>query len=270
MNLEFGKIFGIIVLIGLMIGGYSFSQSMGTRSTGTKEINISIATSLAPCLKEVKKEYEAEHPMIKLVINAAGSQILRTQIEQGSKADLFISARKKDVDSLASKGLTQSVDRLASNELVIVVNKEGASKINALRDLARKDVRLVMGEVNSPIGEYSREMLKKMDRSGNFGENFLDKALANLVSNESGEQNIVTKVLLGEADAGIVYQSSASQNQESKVNNLIWIPIDSRHNIRTENYLVQLNGTSNEAAELAKWLLSVKGKKILEKYGYIV
>lgn len=269
MKLRFSKWFGILLVIILLVGGYSIFRAKEVGLTKS-EINISAATSLVPYLKEVKREYENEHPTIKLIINSAGSQILKTQIEQGSKADLFISARKKDVDSLVAKRFAKSVDHLASNELVIVVNKEGANKVHAPVDIARRGVRLVMGEENSPIGDYSRKMLKKMDQSGNFGEDFINKALANLVSNESGEQNIVTKVLLGEAEAGIVYRSSASLNEGNKVDGLIWIPIDSQYNVRTDSYLVQLNGASKHATEYAKWLLSNRGKKFLQKHGYII
>ncbi|MGB8953793.1 MAG: molybdate ABC transporter substrate-binding protein, partial [Tumebacillaceae bacterium] len=220
--------------------------------------------SLVPLLNDVKKQYEAEHAGVSLVLNTAGTQVLKAQIEQGAPADVLISARQKDVDDLQGKGLVESSEHLASNEPILILSTEGARKIKTAADLTQSGVRIVLGDESSPIGEYSRKALQKMGEPS-----FYEKVLKNVVSNESNEQNVLAKVVLGEADAGMVYQTSF-QEEKAKGTAISAITIDKAQNVRSDYYLVRLKGLSSGGGEFAKWMMGDKGKELLQKHGFLL
>ena len=224
------------------------------------EVHVAGAASLAPLLNDVKKQFEAEHPGVTLVVNTAGTQVLKTQIEQGAPADVLIAARQKDVDGLKQQGFVQSAEKLASNEPILILSEEGAKKVHAAADLTQSDVRIVLGEESSPIGEYSRKTLQKMGASGQYGDGFYDKVLKNVVSNESNEQNVLSKVMLGEADVGMVYQTSYRDVKDKGIHA---IEIPASQKVRSDYSLVQLKGISANGVEFAKWMKGEKGLAVL-------
>src|SRR3569833_370241 len=138
----------------------------GTQGQAGGEVHVAAAASLVPLMNDVKKQYEAEHAGVSLVLNTAGTQVLKAQIEQGALADVLISARQKDVDDLQGKGLVESSEHMASNEPILILSTEGARKIKTAADLTQSGVRIVLGDESSPIGEYSRKALQKMGEPG--------------------------------------------------------------------------------------------------------
>ena len=79
-----------------------------------------------------------------------------------------------------------------------------------LQDLAKPGVKLVLTNKEVPVGNYSRQALAKMSQDAAFGSEFATRVLANLVSEETNVKQVVAKVQLGEADAGIVYSSDVT------------------------------------------------------------
>lgn len=141
--------------------------------------------------------------------NFAGSQALRTQIEEGAPADVFASANKTQMDavitaSLITEGAQQN---FLTNKLVVILPSNNPAAVDKLEDLANPGIKLVLAAEEVPVGQYSRDAFDLMN--GTFGADFKDKVLANVVSNEDNVKQVVTKVQLGEADAGIVYTSDA-------------------------------------------------------------
>lgn len=264
MKKHVAKWAGVLAVAGLLVSGCGGNADEASAKKGG-EVHVFAASSLNSFLKDVKPVYESEHSGQTLTINAAGTQVLKALIDQGAPADLLLAARQKDVDSLKQSGNVESSERLAANEMVVIVSKEGAAKIRSLEDLAKKDVKLVVGEANSPIGEYSRKVLKKLDESGKFGAGYADKVLANILSNESNEQSVLAKVTLGEADAGLVYRTSFMDVGKDKGMTMLVIP--EAYNMRSDYHLVVLKGASNEGKVLAKWLMSDKGKELLKNTG---
>lgn len=262
MKGKWKRLFGIIGVTLMLTACGGTDDEQAAPSGG--EVHVAGAASLAPLLHDVKKQYEAEHSGVTLVMNMAGTQVLKAQIEQGAPADVMIAARQKDVDDLKAKGLVESSEHLASNEPILILSTEGARKIKTAEDLAQSGVRIVLGEQSSPIGEYSRKTLQKMGEPG-----FYEKVLNNVVSNESNEQNVLSKVVLGEADAGMVYQTSF-QEEKAKGTAISAITIEKAQNVRSEYYLVRLKGISSAGGEFAKWMMGDKGKELLKKHGFLL
>lgn len=241
--------------------------SVTTSSNTSDELIIFTAASFAPVLQEMKQSYEAENKAVTITMNKAGTQELKAQIEQGAEADILISARAKDVDELKEKGLIADSEKFASNDLVIIISREGSDKVKEIKDLANEGIRLVIAEQNAPVGEFSRKLFVNLNQSGQYGDHFDEKVLSNVVSNESNEQNVLSKVLLGEADAGIVYRSSLSSIKEK--DSVTYLEVEPELNVRSDYYLVKLKDASSKADDYMDWMKSDKGKKLITNFGFI-
>jgi molybdate transport system substrate-binding protein len=130
----------------------------------------------------------------------SGSNMLAAQIQQGAPADLFASANTKLPEQLHEQGLVEKPVVFTRNELILIVPKSNPAGIHSVFDLRKSGVKLVVGAVGVPVGDYTRVVLH------NLG---LDDVLGNVVSQETDVREVLTKVALGEADAGFVYATDA-------------------------------------------------------------
>jgi len=172
-----------------------------------KELVVFAAASLRELFEGLSASFERAHPGTKVRLNLAGSQELRTQIEQGAKADVFASADLKHMAALEKAGLVDAPAVFARNEAVIVVPRGNPAAIRGLADLP-KIRRLVVGAPEVPIGGYTVKILDAAART--LGADFRKKVEASIVSRELNVKQVLAKVTLGEADAGIVYRTDVS------------------------------------------------------------
>ena len=140
-----------------------------------------------------------------------GSQVLATQLAQGAPAEVFASADSRSMDAARAANRIDGMPFVfAQNKLVVIVPRTNPGRIGKLQDLARHGIKLVIGAESVPVGHYSREVLANLSRSPAFGSDFARRALSNVVSEEENVKAVVSKVQLGEADAGIVYRSDVT------------------------------------------------------------
>jgi len=169
-------------------------------------LTVFAAASLRDAFGTLGATFERDHPGVKVSFNFAGSQELRTQLEQGAPADVFASADTRHMDSARSAGLVDPAAFFATNAPVIVVPADNPGKVQRLGDLARVK-RLVIGAPEVPIGNYTLQIL---DRARSLeGNDFPERVRTRVVSRELNVRQVLTKVTLGEADAGVVYRTDA-------------------------------------------------------------
>jgi molybdate transport system substrate-binding protein len=130
----------------------------------------------------------------------AGSDALAGQIRLGAPADVFASANTSLPNALYAQGLVEKPAVFTTNKLVLVVPTANPAGITSVFDLRKQGVKLVVGTPTVPIGAYTRTILKNLA---------LADVLSNTVSQETDVRSILTKVSLGEADAGFVYVTDA-------------------------------------------------------------
>lgn len=130
----------------------------------------------------------------------AGSDALATQIREGARADVFLSASPRALADLVAGGIVGAPVEFASNALVVIV-PAGRGALASFDDLTRPGTRLVLAGEGVPAGDYAREALTAAG---------LASAIDNVVSYEESVSGVVAKVALGEADAGIVYGTDAT------------------------------------------------------------
>ena len=140
-----------------------------------------------------------------------GSNQLAAQIQQGAPADVFASANTALPNQLYAKGLCSKPVVFTRNALVVVVPKSNPAGIRGIYDLAKPGVKLVVAGPGVPVGSYTLQVLKNMNLSASVQKN--------VVSQETDVREVLSKVALGEADAGFVYATDA-KTVSTRVNTL--------------------------------------------------
>ena len=235
----------------------------------TGNLTIFAAASLTEAFNEMKTEIEAANPGTKITLNFGGSSALRTQITQGAQADLFASADSTNMDPVVRAGdIVGNPSIFVQNRLVLVIPKDNPGNISTLQDLAKSGVKLVLAQEQVPVGNYARQSLDKMSADPAFGSDFKTKVLANVVSDELNVKDVIAKVQLGEADAGIVYRTDANSADPSKVT---VIDIPDQYNIVAQYPIGVVKGGSNPegANAFITYLRSPVGQAVMSKYGFI-
>lgn len=230
-----------------------------------RTLTVFAAASLTDAFTEIGKNFEAVNPGVTVTLNFAGSQALRTQIEEGAPADVFASASGKEMDTLLTgKFVADGTSQVfLNNKLVVILPANNPAGLEKLEDLANPGIKLVLAAEEVPVGNYARQALDLMN--GSFGTDFKDKVLANVVSNEDNVKQVVAKVQLGEADAGIVYTSDAVAAPDLKT---IEIPVDL--NVIAKYPIASLDESANAdvAQAFVDYVLSSEGQAILQKWGF--
>lgn len=172
-------------------------------------LTVFAAASLTEAFTQIASDFESANPGSQVRLSFGPSDGLATQIQEGAPAQVFASASPTWMDAVAEDpGVTDRTD-FARNLLVVITPADDPAGIGSLEDLGESGVKLVLGAEGVPVGDYAREML------ANAG--VADAALANVVSNEDDVKGVVQKVALGEADAGVVYQTDVTGQVEGDV-----------------------------------------------------
>lgn len=242
--------------------------------TNTADVSGSLlvfaAGSLTQPFTELGALFEAQYPGVKIDFNFQNANTLAQQIGQGAPADVFASAAEKFMDDAVQTGRVTRADVavFARNRLAVILPKDNPADIQALEDLARPGLKLVMGAREGPQGAYVEAFLSAASASPRFGAQYKEAVYLNIVSYESTVNGVVTKLALGEADAGFAFFSDSQGAAAQKVDALE-IPVE--FNIEARYPLAPLNDSPNP--QLAKaftvFVLSPAGQDVLKKYGFL-
>jgi molybdate transport system substrate-binding protein len=184
--------------------------------TGT--LTVFAGASLTEAFTVLGKVLEQRNPGLRVTNSFAGSQQLATQIEQGAPADVFASADQRWMQYARQKGLVAGTPvEFARNILVVIIPASNPARITRLLDLANSGVKVVIAADAVPVGHYSRESIEKLNSAPGFPQDYAARVLRNVVSQEENVRGVVAKVVLGEADAGIVYKSDVTAATASRV-----------------------------------------------------
>ena len=199
--------FGPRVIVFIATCAPFFAGAGAAMGAASEEVVVFQAASLKDVFAKLAPQFEKGNPGVKVIANAAGSQELRTQIEHGAAADVVASADRKHMDALLSQGLVVAPSVFTCNEPVVVVRAALSSTLKTFADLPRAE-RIVIGVPEVPIGAYALQILQKA--AATQGADFPARVQARVASRELNVRQVLAKVVLGEADAGIVYRSDAS------------------------------------------------------------
>lgn len=188
----------------------------------------------------------------------AGSDQLALQIRQGAPADVYAAASPKYTQLLYHDGLVRKPITFATNKLIVMVPKSNPGRIDSVYDLRRQDVKVVIGDRGVPIGAYTRQLLDALG--------ITDAVMRNVVSQETDVKGIVSKVALGEADAGFVYVTDA-RPVASKVRKVL-LPGWAQPLIRYEIAVVSSTPRTVGARAFIRKVTSKRGRLLLKRAGF--
>ena len=264
----------LLVLVGLLSACGSTSTGNGSSTpTATSAppvtLNVFAAASLTNAFKEVATAFQTAHPNVTITYNFAGSQALATQINQGAPADVFASANQTQMNVVVNAGgADASASKVfAKNLLLVITPKNNPGQISTLQDLAKPGLKIVLAAATGPAGQYAADFLTKASADPSFGADYKANVTKNVVSYETDVETVVTKVVQGEADAGIVYVTDALANSSQL--NQIAIPT----NLQTVAVypIAPLKASKNPdtAQAFVDFVLSSDGQTIMQKYGFM-
>jgi molybdate transport system substrate-binding protein len=236
-----------------------------TATPEPRTLTVFAASSLTDAFTEIGHNFEAANPNVTVTFSFAGSQTLRTQLEEGAVADVFASANTKEMDTLVTDNLVpaDSSQVFLTNQLLVILPANNPANIQSLADLTKSGLKIVLAADTVPVGKYALQVLENLNAL--YGTDYKDKVLANVVSQEDNVKQVVTKVQMGEADAGIVYISDAVAAPDMKT---IEIPAD--NNVIAKYPIATLIGATQP--ELAKafiaYVLSADGQATLKNWGF--
>ena len=236
-------------------------------SGAATELVIYAAASLMAPLESVKTAYEADHPGVQLTLAFDSSAALRTQIDQAAPADLFLSADVTNPQKLVDGGLTSGpVTTFAGNHLVVVVPKANPGSIETPADLARPGVRIVAAGEKVPVTVYTTQLIERLGAQAGYPADFASAYESNIVSREDNVKVIVTKLELGEADAGIVYVTDALASDKLTT---VQVPPAAAVTATYGGVVVAASLQEAEAATLLTWIAGPDGQAILADFGFV-
>jgi molybdate transport system substrate-binding protein len=240
----------------------------GTPTSPPVTLKVFAAASLKASFTEIKSKYEAAHAGVTISYNFDGSQILENQLANSAPADVFASADQLYMQKASDSGLVGSSQIFAKNKLIVIVPRDNTARIYTLKDLANKGVKIDVADPSVPVGQYGLQVLDNLSKYPSYGPAYENSVKANVVSRETNVEAVVQKVQLGEADAGIVYQTDVTPAIASKVS---VIDIPDNFNVVAEYPIAITKHTANanDAQTFVRYILSSDGQAILAKYHFV-
>ena len=257
------------VTLGLLVAlSLSACAPAGTAPSG--DLTVFAAASLTDAFTVLGRQFEAVHPGSHIIFNFGGSNSLAQQIGEAAPADVFASANQTQMQVAIDTGriVSGTQQTFARNRLVVIFPTDNPGGVTALPDLAKPGLKLVLAAAEVPVGQYSLDFLDQAAQDAAFAPTFKDDVLANVVSYEANVRAVLTKVALGEADAGIVYSSDVVGDGADHVSRLN-IP-DALNTIAGYPIAVLADSAQPALAQaFIDLVLSAAGQAVLAEHGFI-
>lgn len=256
-------------------GGCRGPSVDGAASSGTDAVTVFAAASLTDVFQQAARSFGESGHSGNVVFNFAGSQQLAGQLREGARADIFATADEAQMQAAIAAGRVErrDVKTLACNRLEIGYahsaplsdGADGPSSIELLWKLAQPGLKIVVGAEAVPVGRYTRQFLANAAEDELLGVSFRDGFEANIVSEEQNVRGVLSKLQLGEADAGVVYASDLIG-----VTDLQRIEIPAHLNIAATYPIALVQGVEKpeQAAAFIAWLFTEEGAAVLERNGF--
>jgi molybdate transport system substrate-binding protein len=215
----------------------------------------------------VETAYEAVNPGTDLTISTDSSSALETQIEQGAPADVFLSADTTNPQKLVDDGFASGeAVPFAGNKLTVIVPTDNPAAIQSPADIAKPGVLVIAAGDEVPITKYATQLVENLAAAADDPEGFVAAYATNVASKEDNVSAIVSKIELGEGDAGIVYVTDAAASEEVTP---IGVPDAANVPATYAGVVVSESPNQDAAAAFLDWLTGPDGQAILSSFGFL-
>jgi molybdate transport system substrate-binding protein len=245
----------VVAAVGLVAAACGSPGPVSSSPAAPSPVTVSAAASLTAAFQSLGSAVGQVNPPLLAEYNFAGSPTLVAQIQQGAPVDVFASADQPNMQKLVDGGLVMGSPRVfATNRLQIVVAAGNPKGITGLADLVRPGLVVVLCGPAVPCGRYATQALQKA------GVRVVP------ASQETDVKAVVSKVALGEADAGIVYVTDVKAGG-AKVQG---IAIPNNQNVVATYPIAVVKAASHGRAAQAfvDFVLSPQGQRILASFGF--
>ncbi len=243
-------------MVGAVAGALLLAGACAGPGPGSVTLTVLAAASLTDAFTTLGQRFEAGHPEANVVFSFAGSSSLAEQVRAGAPADVVATADEATMDRLVAEDLVERPEVFARNRLAIVVARGDPRAIRSLPDLGRPEVTLVLCSVEVPCGALAARVL---ERAG------VDPRPK---SYEPNVKAVVSRVAMGEADAGIVYATDVVAAGGS----VAAVEIPPEQNLTTSYPVaaVKAAGAPATARSFVSFVLSEEGRQVLAGAGFSV
>lgn len=242
---------GILVLAVTALAACGSEGAPDGERTGG-ELLVFAAASLARPFAQMADLFEERHEDVDVVLHVAGSQRLAAQILEGAPAGVFASADEPQMQRVAEAGSTTGAAvTFARNQLAVVVAPGNPHRLTGPSDLARADITVVLADPSVPVGAYTRQMLQRADVE------------VSPASFELDTRAVLSRVALGEADAGVVYTSDLHDRDDVTA-----VAVPDAVDVTAEYQIAVVGSAGPSAASFVELVRSPEGAAILERAGF--
>jgi molybdate transport system substrate-binding protein len=207
-------------LLGVFAAALAAAATLPASAAGKPEVTVFAGASLREAFEAAAPEFTrvTGYPVR---FSFGGSDTLAAQMQQGAPADVFVSANEAQMLRVADLVVAPKI--LVHNRLVVIA-PAGDRTVAAIRDLGRAGVKVVLAASTVPVGAYARQSFVNLARNPEYGGGFAQRVAANVVSEETDVKAVVTKIVLGEGDAGVVYATDVTPVVAAKLRVLRFPP----------------------------------------------
>jgi molybdate transport system substrate-binding protein len=216
-------------------------------------LTVFAASSLQPPFTQIAAHLK-DQQQISITFNYAGTQTLVSQLTQGAQGDVFASADTDHMTTIQNAGLAAEAPQVfAHNSLEIAVAPGNPKAIRSLSDLSKPGLVVVLADPSVPAGKYAQQALAKAH------------VTVRAASLEPQVTGVLSKISLGEADAGIVYASDIKTNRR-----VAGVLIPASQNVVANYSIAVLKNAANRggANTFLSFVLGPDGQSILKEAGF--
>ncbi len=244
-----------LLIVLLLVAGCGQAPPPGGAASGVGgTIRVFAAASLTRSFTTLAHDFERQHPGSTVELSFGGSSDLAEQIDNGAPADVFASASPVNMRQVVRAGNARRPRPFARNTMEIAVPPDNPGHVHGLDDLARDGVKVALCQPQVPCGSVAREVFARAGIS------------VHPVTEEVDVTSVLTKVAIGEVDAGLVYVTDV----RSAGGQVHGIPVPAAVNASTTYPIAATSGSGNPATARAfvALVLSGRGQRVLARDGF--
>ena len=234
----------LIAVLALTLTGCAAPPAPTDELEGT--VTVFAAASLTDSFADIAAAFNEEHPNVNIVFSFGGSSALAAQIAEGAPADVFAAASPATMTASGATG-----ENFASNTLEIAVPNDNPGAVKGLADFANADLDIALCAVEVPCGAAAAKVFSATGITPSVD------------TYEQDVKAVLTKVSLGEVDAGLVYTTDVI----AAGGDVTGIEFPESAEAVNEYPIAAITNT-DAARAFVKFVLSTKGQSILAAAGF--
>ena len=237
-------------------------------------VQLYAAGSLKAALTDVAKAYQAKTGH-KVEGKFGPSGVLRKEITDGAKADIFASANMEHPQALNDDGTSGPVVLFARNKLCALV-KPGldVTTANLLARMLDDKVKLATSTPRAdPSGDYALQSFTKAEALKPGAQERLEQKARKLTGGKDSAEPPAGRVAYGwhvaegRADIFLTYCTNAiAARKQYPTQQIVELP--DALSVGADYGLTVVSGAPVAAQDFAEFILSAEGQKILASYGF--